>query len=111
MKKEEIRKEFLKLRNKGHTNNQCRKILFAQFGYETSKRTLQRWNKKFNETEWDLKDKSKRPKVIHHKITSEIENKVISIKKKTGWGEHKIKNFVPIGHWAVNKILRKYNLK
>src|SRR3989344_311606 len=27
MKKEEIRKEFFKLKNKGHTNNQCSKIL------------------------------------------------------------------------------------
>ena len=35
MKKEEIRKEYFKLKIKGHTNNQCRKIIQAQFGYET----------------------------------------------------------------------------
>jgi transposase InsO family protein len=111
MKKEEIRKEFFKLKNKGHTNNQCRKILLAQFGYETSERTLQRWNKKLNSEEWDLTDKSKRPKIIHTKLTQEIEEKVIKIRKQTGWGENKISDFIPnISHKIVNKILNKYNL-
>jgi hypothetical protein len=110
MKKEEIRKEYFKLRNKGHTNNQCRKILLAQFGYETTTRTLRRWTGKLNRNKWDLCDESKRPKTIHYKINNEIENTVLSIRQRTGWGEHKIKDFVPIGHWAVNKILRNHNL-
>lgn len=110
MKKEEIRKEFFKLSLKGHTNNQCRKILLAQFGYETSERTLQRWKKRLNETEWNLTDSSKRPKIIHYKLTTEIENKIISIRNKTGWGEEKIADFVKISHWSINKILNKHNL-
>jgi hypothetical protein len=51
MKKEEIRKEFFKLRVRHHSYNQCRKILLAQFGFDISKRTLQRWNKRLNETD------------------------------------------------------------
>ena len=110
MKKEEIRKEFFKLKIKGHTNNQCRKIIFAQFGYEVAVRTLRRWTNKLNKTEWDLKDNSKRPKTIHYKITKEIEEKIISIRNKTGWGENKIADFVEVSSWSVNKILRKNNL-
>jgi transposase InsO family protein len=110
MKKEEIRKEFFKLKIKGHTNNQCRKILFAQFRYEVCKRTLQRWNRKLNQNNWDLCDESKRPKTIHYKITPEIEERIVSIRKKTGWGEEKIEDFVEVSHWSVNKILRKNNL-
>ncbi|MBI2629192.1 transposase [Candidatus Pacearchaeota archaeon] len=111
MKKEDIRKEYFKLRIKGHTNNQCRKILLAQFGYETTIRTLRRWTNKLNKTEWNLKDKSKRPKTIHTKITFEIENKIISIRNKTGWGENKICDFIPdVSHKIVNKILNKHNL-
>ena len=110
MKKEEIRKEFFKLRIKQHSINQCRKIIFTQFGYEVCKRTLQRWIKKINSTEWDLRDKSKRPKTIHYKITPKTEERVISIKKKTGWGAEKIEDFVDIGHTTINKILRKNNL-
>ena len=110
MKKEDARKEFFKLKIKGHTNNQCRKILLVQFGYEACKRTLQRWNKKLNSEEWDLCDKSKRPKTIYYKITPEIEEKIITLKKKTGWGAEKIENFVDIGHTTINKILRRNNL-
>ena len=110
MKKEEIRKEFFKLKIKGHTNNQCRKILIAQFGYEVCKRTLQRWNRRLNKDNWDLCDKSKRPKTIHHKTTPEIEERIISLKKKTGWGAEKIEDFVSLGHTTINKILNKYNL-
>lgn len=111
MKKEEIRKEFFKLKNKGHTNNQCRKILFAQFGYEVAVRTLRRWTNKLNKTEWDLRDNSKRPKTIHYKITKEIEERIISIRKKTGFGEDKLINYFPnLSHKSINKILNKYNL-
>jgi len=111
MKKEEIRKEFFKLRIKHHSHNQCRKILLAQHGFEVSKRTLQRWNKKHKETEWDLKDKSKRPKIIHTKINPEIENKIILLRKKTGWGEDKLATqFSDLSHKIINKILNKHNL-
>lgn len=110
MEKEGIRKEFFKLKIKGHATNQCRKILIAQFDYKVCKRTLQRWIKRIESEEWDLRDKSKRPKTIHTKLTPEIENRIIQLRKETGWGEHKIKDFVSVGHWTVNKVLRKNNL-
>lgn len=111
MKKREIRKEFFKLRIKHHSHNQCRKILLAQFGFEVSKRTLQRWNKKHKETEWNLKDKSKRPKIIHYKINSKIENKVIELRKKTGWGADKLNQFVKdISESSIKRILNKHKL-
>ncbi len=110
MKKEEIRREFFKLRIKQHSYNQCRKILKAKYGFEVHNRTLQRWDEKLRKTDWDLRDKSKRPKTIHRKISQDIEDKIISIKSKTGWGERKIENFVDIGHTSINKVLRKHNL-
>lgn len=111
MKKEEIRREFFNLKIKRFTLKKCRNILLAQFRYEVSKRTLQRWNKKLNSGEWDLTDKSRRPKTIHTKITPEIEEKIIKIRNKTGWGENKICDFIPnVSHKIVNKILNKHNL-
>lgn len=107
MKKEDIRKEYFKLRIKGHTNNQCRKILLAQYGYEVNIRTLRRWTNLHNNSSWNFKDKSKRPTIIHSKITSEIEKEVISLRKKTGFGDRKIAEFVDIGHTSINKILRR----
>ncbi|MCK5624589.1 transposase [Candidatus Pacearchaeota archaeon] len=112
MKKEEIRKEFFKLKLKNHSYSQCRKILLAKYEYETHTRTLQRWMHKLDyDSNWDLKDKSKRPKTIHRKITKELEEKIISIKKQTGWGERKIEDLkLGISHKSISKILRKYKL-
>jgi len=110
MKKEEIRKEFFKLRIKHHSYNQCRKILMAQFEHKVTLRTLYRWNKRHNETEWNFKDESKIPKIIHTKITPEIEKRILEIRLKTGWGQERIQDYVPVSHWSVNKILRKHNL-
>lgn len=110
MKKVEIRKEYFKLRIKGHTNNQCRKILFAKFEFEVNIRTLRRWTSQLDNSNWDLTDKSKRPKTIHRKITSEIENKIVEIKKQTGWGAEKIEELIPLSHTTINKILNKHEL-
>jgi transposase InsO family protein len=110
MKKEEVRKEFFKLKNKGNSYAVCIRVLKAKFDYHVSERTLQRWTKRLNETEWDLTDKSKRPKTIHRKITSETESEVIRLRKETGWGERKITEFVGLSHWSINKILNQNNL-
>lgn len=111
MKKEEIRKEYFKLRIKGHTNNQCRKIILAQFGYEVNIRTLRRWTNKLNKTEWDLRDKSKRPNTIHKKINEDIEKKIILLRNKTGYGADKISCFVKeISESSIKRILNKHNL-
>ena len=110
MKKEEIRKEYFKLRIKGHSNNQCRKILLAQFGYEVNVRTLRRWTHRLNKTEWDLIDASTKPKIIRYKIHPEIENKIIALRNKTGFGERKLINYFNLGHTTINKILNKNNL-
>jgi len=111
MKKEEIRKEFFKLKLKGHSYNQCRKILKVKYNYEITNRTLKRWMHKLDyDSNWDLKDKSRKPKKVHTKITPEIENKILEIRNKTGWGEDKIKDFVEVSSWSINKILNRYQL-
>ncbi|NMB80902.1 MAG: transposase family protein [Ignavibacteria bacterium] len=111
MKKEEIRKEFFKLRIKGHSYNQCKKLLLALFGFETTIRTLKRWEKRSKNIEWDLKDNSTRPKIIHYKITEEMEQQVITLRKKTNFGEKKLTNYFPkLSHKAINKILNKHRL-
>ena len=111
MKKELIRKEYFKLRIKGHTNNQCRIILKAKHDYEVSIKTLKRWTAKLNKTEWDLRDKSRKPKKIHYKINSRIEKKVIELRNKTGYGANKISYFIDnISESSIKRILAKHKL-
>jgi transposase InsO family protein len=111
MKKEEIRKEFFKLKFKGHSYNQCRKILKAKYNYDAHNRTLQRWM--FNldyDHNWNLKDKSTKPKTIHRKINPEIENRIISIRNKTGYGPNKISNYLDISESSIKRVLTKHKL-
>lgn len=111
MKKEEIRKEFFKLKLKGNSYAVCIRILKAQFGFEVSERTLQRWVKRLDQEEWDLKDLSTKPKTIHKKITSEIEREVIRLREKTGWGADKIQPFVKtISVISIKRVLFKNGL-
>jgi len=110
MKKEIIRREFFKLRIKGHSYSQCRKILVGSYSYHISDRTLKRWSKRLNEEQWDLKDLSRRPKKIYRKTTSDIEQEVINLRNKTGWGENKIADYSLLGHTTINKLLHKNNL-
>jgi transposase InsO family protein len=111
MKKEEIRKEFFKLRVKHHSYTQCKKILKAVHGYEITSRTLQRWDEKLRKTKWDLKDYSRKPKRIHYKINHEIEKRVVSLRNKTGYGANKIACFVKeISESSIKRILNKHKL-
>lgn len=112
MKKEEIRREFFKLKLKGHSYSQCKKILKGIYGYQVTIRTLKRWVKRLDNSDWDLRDESRKPETIRYKITPEIENKVVEIRKKTGHGENKIESHISglISHTSINKILNKHNL-
>lgn len=55
-------------------------------------------------------DKSTKPKTIHYKITSELEEQIINLRKKTWFGEKKIINYIPLGHTSIYKILKKNKL-
>ena len=111
MKKEEIRKEFFKLRIRHHSYKQCKRILKAKFEFEITIRTLKRWNKRLSESDWDLLDKSKKPKTIHRKITPEIKNKILDLRKKTGWGADKLNSFVKeISTASIKRVLQKNKL-
>jgi len=113
MKKEDIRKEFFKLKFKGFSYIGRKKILRGRFEYSVSKRTLKRWSKRLEEENWNLLDKSRRPNKIHKKITPEIEKKVISLRNKTGWGCEKLHThlaYLGISQISIHRVLRKYKL-
>lgn len=113
MKKELIRREFFKLKVKGHSYVVCRRILKAQYDYEVNTRTLKRWIKRLDQGDWDLLDKSRRPNTIHYRITPAIEQEVISLRKQTGWGCEKLHSFLDhlnISKISIHRILLKNNL-
>lgn len=112
MRKELIRKEFFKLKFKGHSYNQCRIILKSKHNYTITTRTLKRWMSRLDNCDnWDLRDESRKPNKIHYKITPEAEEKVVRIRNKTGWGANKIQfYFDDISKTSIKRILKKYKL-
>ena len=113
MKKEMIRKEFFKLKQKGFSYSKCKTILRGQFDYDVSIRTLKRWVLRIDSLEWDLKDSSRRPHTIHRKITPLVEQEVICLRKQTGWGENKLfpyLSWLGVSKRTVKRIIAKNNL-
>ncbi len=113
MNKEEIRKEFFKLKNKGFSYAKCKIILKAQFEYAVTIRTLKRWIKRLDEGNWNLCDTSKKPHNIHYKITQEIEKEIIHLRNKTGWGQEKLYPYLShlgISQTSIKRIIKKNKL-
>jgi transposase InsO family protein len=113
MKKEIVRKEFFKLKNKGFSYSQCRRILKAKFSYDVTIRTLKRWIKRLDKESWNLCDKSRRPHKVYSKINQSIEQEVLSLRAKTGWGCEKLHVrllHLGISRISINRILQKHNL-
>lgn len=110
MKIEEIRREFFKLKIKGHSYSQCRIILKAKFNHSVHTRTLKRWNQRLNTDQWDLCDMSRRPKSIRRRINDELRKDIISLRNETGWGERKLCLSFDLSHTSINKVLRENSL-
>jgi transposase InsO family protein len=113
MKKEEVRKEFFKLKNKGFSYVKCKIIIKAQFDYDVCIRTLKRWEGKLNKGNWNLMDSSRKPHTIHYKITSRIEEEVIKLRNKTGWGQEKLYphlKHLGVSEMSIKRIIKKHRL-
>ena len=114
MKKEIIRREFLKLRIKQYSYSKCRTRLKELYEYNVSIRTLKRWQKRFSKEEvWNLIDDSRKPKTLHYKITEQGKLDIIRLRKQTGWGAKRLKKILPyldLSHLTINNILKEYGL-
>lgn len=112
MKKELIRREFLKLRVKQQSYSRCKIILEEQHGYKIDIRTLKRWQHRFTyDTQWNLQDNSKRPKTIHQKLTSDAILSIITLRERTGWCAQRLKEDLPdlqLSHDTINKVLKEH---
>lgn len=113
MKKEEIRKEFFKLRINGFSYEKSRIILSGKYNYAVTVRTLKRWSKRLDSDTWDLRDSSRKPKTIHKKIIPAIEEEVIRLRKQTGWGQQKLFPYLKhldVSEMTIKRILKKNKL-
>lgn len=110
MKKEEIRKEFFKLKSEGFSYAQCKRILKVKCQYDASIRTLKRWSARLNNENWDLMDASRKPHTIHYKVDERLKGEVLDLRALTGWGEDKLALHFPLSHTTINSILNEEGL-
>lgn len=113
MEKVFLRREFLKLKNKGFSYADCKRILRAQFEFQVSIKTLKRWFRRFMIGNWDFCDASRRPHTIHRKITLAVEEEVLRLRKQTGWGSEKLRqelSHLNISESSIDKILSAHAL-
>jgi len=115
MKKEIVRKEAIKEKIKGKSYKEVVEFLKQRFEIAITKRTLINWMKRFNQTEWDFKDISQRPKTIHRKFTEEDKLIVIEQRKKQGYSSQKLrinlrnKNLF-MSESTIKRIVKGYGL-
>lgn len=113
MKKYDVRREFFKLKIEGHSYAVCRRLLKAKYDYDVTVRTLKRWIQRLDSGAWDLLDQSTKPHTIHYKVTSAIEEEVINLRMKTGWGCEKLASQLTnlnISKISIHRILLKHSL-
>jgi transposase InsO family protein len=91
MKKEIVRREALKEKLKGKSYPEVIQFLKERFDYSVTKATLINWMKRFNESEWDFRDISQRPKTIHYKFTKENKKEVVNCRKEEGFSSQKLR--------------------
>lgn len=112
MKKELLRREFIKLKCK-HSYSKCQRLLDEKFKTTFHINTLKRWYKRFKDEEaWDFKDQSRCPNKIYYKVTNEVEKEILFWRNEYGWSAKKIKHklSIPLSHFAINETLRRNNL-
>jgi len=91
LKREIVRREAIKLKLQNKTYKEIIDFLKQRFEYKITKRTLINWMKRFNETDWDFRDTSQRPKTIHYKFTKEHKKEVVINRKKQGYSANKLR--------------------
>jgi len=91
MRKDVIRREFLKLRLAGATYKECQHILHKEYGACFCLRTLKGWKSRFERGNWNLRDISRRPQRIRYRYTAEDLEDVIALRKRTGYSTFQLR--------------------
>ena len=91
MKKEIIRRETIRLKLQNKSNKEIVNTIKERFDYDLTRMTIYRWMKRINETEWDLRDISQRPHIIHYKFTAEEKALAVNYRKKEGYSSQKLR--------------------
>ncbi len=78
----------------------------------TSRNVVRKWVRRFDEAgDAGLKDKSRRPNNSPSRTSDDVQQKVMSLRKKTSWGRKRISNALQLNPWTVRNIFRQNGIK
>ncbi|MBI3190447.1 hypothetical protein HYZ41_01955 [archaeon] len=60
-------------------------LVEERFKVTLSARVIRHWVQLFKRGNWDFRDKSTRPHIIHYKMNPELEEWIVGYKKRTGF--------------------------
>lgn len=102
------------MRIKQYSYTKCKTQLKELYEFNVSIRTLKRWQKRFSKDDsWNLIDGSRKPNKIYYKITKQVKEEIINLRKKTGWGAKRLKQILShlkLSHVTINNIIKEKGL-
>ena len=82
--------------------------------YRTTRKTVCKWVRRYEQGGLRaLKDRSRAPKQIPHKIPQELERKIVRLRRRyPGWGPKRLKTYfdLPCSEGAIHRVLRQNGL-
>lgn len=115
MNKPVIRREFFKLKLKDKSYKKCQEEIEIRFGKRFEIRTLKRWQKRLNETDWDLNDIPQIPNKLPTKFSDEEKKSISEIRMRFGYGPKKTriqaqKSGVDMSISTIKRIIKSSGL-
>ncbi|MBS3764200.1 MAG: transposase [Planctomycetes bacterium] len=81
--------------------------------WECARNTVKRWKKRYQkEGREGLRERSHAPKSCPHKISQELEEEIVRLRKRSGFGARRLKEEfdLPCGHNAIHRVIREHGL-
>lgn len=83
--------------------------------FRTSRKTVRKWLERHRAGE-PLTDRSRRPKTSPNRTDPQTEQKVVGLRKKTGYGPHRLSDWlsrtegIELSPWTIRHILERHDL-
>lgn len=107
MKKEVLRREFLKLKLADYSYANCKALLETTFAIIT----LKRWWKRFQQGDWNLRDCSRKPHRLQYKHTPEERGAAVALRRQTGYSAYQLRQKgISMSLSSIKQIIKQEGL-
>ena len=89
-------------------------LVLEEFKVVVSRRTLKRWMSR-HRSGWDFRSKSRKPHIIHYRLSQDLEEWIVGFRRKTEYEDHKIQHIlkdkgVCLSKSTIKRVIAKHSL-